>query len=215
MKLAKWSVAGVMILVLAGCVSQDKYEALEKENTDLSSKLTTAMSDLDAAKKKSDEQDKQLGELVGVRTENEQLREKLDLYRKQQNPGLEDTGKYNTTVEEEYIHNLLQVYDFKAQYFESWLDGKVPGVTFKIKNKGNRTLSEVDVTVYFKDAEGNNIAEETYYPVSDVSFDYKELKPNYTFQLESDRFYIAESVPEEWKSGNAEIKITQIEFKDQ
>lgn len=214
MKLAKWSVAGVMILVLAGCVSQDKYEALEKENTDLSSKLTTAMSDLDAAKKKSDEQDKQLGELVGVRTENEQLRAKLDLYRKQQNPDHEDTGKYNTTVEEEYINNLLQVYDFKAQYFDSWLDGKVPGVTFKIKNKGNRTLSEVDVTVYFKDPEGNYIAEETYYPVSDVGFDYKELKPNYTFQLESDRFYTAESVPAEWKSGNAEIKITQIEFKD-
>ncbi|MDQ0194926.1 hypothetical protein [Paenibacillus wynnii] len=213
MKISRWIVGLLVIFLLAGCVSQNKYDMLEKEKSDLSSKFTTATADLNIAKKKSDEQAKELAELNQLRTENEQLKEKLDLYRKQANPGV-DTSQYNTTVEEEYINNLIQVYEFKAKYFDSLLDGKVPGVTFKIKNKGNKTLSEIEVTVYFKDANGNNIAEESYLPVNDMDFDYKELKPNYTFQLDSDHFYTSKTVPKEWKAGNAEIKVTQIKFKD-
>ena len=40
-----------------------------------------------------------------------------------------------------------------------------PGVEFKIKNNGTETLEMVKVTVYFKDAQGNTIAEEDYTPV--------------------------------------------------
>ncbi|AIQ11943.1 hypothetical protein [Paenibacillus durus] len=215
MKTTKWIVMLMVPFLLAGCVSQGKYDTIEKEKTTLSAKLTTATTDLDAAKKKSDEQAKQLAELEQLRTENEQLKEKLDLYRKQANPSATDTSKYNTTVEQEYINNLIQVSDFQAKYFDSLLDGKVPGVMFKIKNKGNKILSEIEVTVYFKDVNGNNIAEESYTPVNDMDFDYKELKPNYTFQLDSDHFYTAKTVPKEWKAGNAEIKVTRIKFKDE
>ena len=110
------------------------------------------------------------------------------------------------------------VYDFKARYMDSMLDGRVPGVSFKIRNKGNRTLNRVEVTVYFKDKDGNTISEEDYNPVlvTDYNFmgDNKPLKPGYIWRMERGHFYSAKSVPDEWKEGAAEIKVTDLEFAD-
>ncbi len=118
---------------------------------------------------------------------------------------------------QDYIKNI-KLYDLKAKYYTTYLDEKVPGVEFKIKNKGKRTLKEVEVTVYFKDSNGNVIAEETYHPVlvTEFSFgrDNKPLKPNYIWQLERGKFYKADSVPDEWKEGAVSAKITNIEFMD-
>ncbi len=95
------------------------------------------------------------------------------------------------------------------------LDGRVPGVTFKLKNNGDRTLDKVKVTVFFNDENGNIIFEEDYHPVlvSDYSlYDNKPLKPNYVWRNERGRFYSAKSVPSEWKTGDVTAKITDIEF---
>jgi hypothetical protein len=113
----------------------------------------------------------------------------------------------------------IDLYDFTAKYRDSYLDGRVPGVNFKVKNKGDRTLSKVEVTVYFKSSDGTVIAEETYYPVlvTKISLDgdNKPLKPNYIWQQEQDHFYAAKNVPSEWKEGAASAKITNIEFQDE
>lgn len=114
-----------------------------------------------------------------------------------------------------YIHNVV-LYDLKAKYHRTYLDERVPGVEFKLRNKGTRTLNEVEVTVYFKNAAGIVIAEEDYHPVlvTEYSFssDSKSLKPNYIWQMEKDHFYQAKSVPTEWKEGAVSAKITNIEF---
>jgi hypothetical protein len=115
----------------------------------------------------------------------------------------------------DYLKNL-EIYDFKARYYETYLENRTPGVEFKIKNNGTETLEMVKVTVYFKDAQGNTIAEENYTPVLVSSFslsDNKPLKPNYIWQLERGKFYTAKSVPSEWKEGAAEIRITDLRFE--
>jgi len=133
--------------------------------------------------------------------------------------GLEETKKEIKSFEEKqaYIKNVV-LYDLKAKYYKTYLDEKVPGVEFKIKNKGDRTLKEVEVTVYFKDANGTIIAEEDYHPVlvTKYSFsgDNKPLKPNYVWQMERGKFYKADSVPSEWKEGAVSAKITNIEFEE-
>jgi hypothetical protein len=117
-------------------------------------------------------------------------------------------------AKQDYIKNL-EIYDFKARYRDSILDGRIPGVEFKIKNNGSETLDEVKVTVYFKNAKGNTIAEEDYFPVLVSSFSLsnnKPLKPNYIWQMERGKFYGAKSVPSEWKEGEAEIRITDLRF---
>ncbi|QCQ21262.1 hypothetical protein [Desulfoglaeba alkanexedens] len=133
--------------------------------------------------------------------------------------GLQETQKEIKSFEEKqaYIENVV-LYDIKAKYHKTYLEERVPGVEFKLKNKGNRTLNEVEVTVYFKDANGTIIAEEDYHPVlvTKYSFsgDNKPLKPNYIWQMEADHFYKAETVPTEWKEGAVSAKITNIEFAE-
>ena len=91
---------------------------------------------------------------------------------------------------------------------------RVPGVFGTIVNKGNRTLKEVQVTVYFLNNKGTVIGEEDYHPVLVTKFafgrDNKPLKPNY----EKDFGYnVKGSAPSSW-SGQAKAKVTDIEFVD-
>jgi hypothetical protein len=113
-----------------------------------------------------------------------------------------------------YVSNV-ELYDLKARYYETYLERRLPGVEFKLRNKGNRALRKVEVTVYFEDASGAVIAEQEYNPVlvTKYSFgDNKPLRPNYIWQLERGKFYQAKSVPSEWKEGAVKAKITDIEF---
>ncbi len=117
---------------------------------------------------------------------------------------------------EEYLPNV-ELYDVTARYYTTFLDERVPGVDFKVRNNGSRTLSEVEVTVYFKDARGNTVAEEDYHPVLTSSFSLESsrpLKPGYIWQQERGKFYKAERVPSEWREGNIEAAITDIGFAE-
>jgi hypothetical protein len=121
------------------------------------------------------------------------------------------------TEKQDYIEKVA-LYDLSARYYETYLDKRVAGVEFKLKNGGDRTLNEVEVTVYFKAEDGSVIAEEDYHPVlvTKYSFgDNKPLKPNYIWQMERGKFYKAESVPTEWREGSVSARITDIEFAGQ
>ena len=122
------------------------------------------------------------------------------------------------SVKTAYITEHLELYDVSAKYTESVIDGRVPGVLFKVRNNGERSLDKVEVTVYFKDASGNVIAEEDYLPVlvTEYSFfgDNKPLKAGYVWQMEQGKFYAAKSVPSEWDEGNIAATITDIRFTE-
>jgi hypothetical protein len=114
-----------------------------------------------------------------------------------------------------YIANSMAISDLKAGMHDSVLDGKVPGVEFRVKNNGDRPLKKVEVTVYFKDKDGKTIYEQKYTPISHSNMDGdKVLKTNYIWQLEKGKFYTAKSVPSEWAAGVVDAKITAIEFAD-
>lgn len=120
------------------------------------------------------------------------------------------------SAEREYMSNNLELYDLSAKYMDSVLDGKVPGVLFKIRNTGDRSLDNVEVTVYFKDAQGNTIAEKDFNPVLVTEYAYgrdnKPLKPGYIWQMEKGKFYSAKSVPSEWREGSIEAIVTDLSF---
>ena len=86
------------------------------------------------------------------------------------------------------------------------------GVFGEIKNLGNRSLKEVEITVYFLNKIGKPIFEETYHPVlvSEYSFGdrNKPLKPNYTRKFG----YSTDDVPSDWAKKVC-AKITDIEFE--
>lgn len=121
-----------------------------------------------------------------------------------------------TQEEVRYIGQNLRLYEFEAKYYDSLLDGRVPGVDFKIKNEGDRTINSLTLKVVFFDESNEPIAEELYYPVNVGGFsmgnENSPLRPNYIWQQESDRFYTAKNVPSEWVEGRAEATIVDIEF---
>src|SRR5690606_28064197 len=92
---------------------------------------------------------------------------------------------------------------------------KQPGVRFKLRNDGERTLNRVEVMVFFKDSAGKIIAEKDFNPVLVSQFgigDSKPLRPGYIWQMDASRFYKADSGPDEWEEGAVEARITDIEF---
>jgi hypothetical protein len=112
-----------------------------------------------------------------------------------------------------YLAQNLTLMDLQAGMYDSVLDGKVPGVTFRIQNKGDQALTKIEVTVYFKDKDNKVIYEQKFLPVSSKSYTgAKILKPHYIWQMEQGKFYSAKAVPSEWQAGAAEAKITAIEL---
>ena len=96
-----------------------------------------------------------------------------------------------------YIEKI-QLYDFNAKLYESFLEEPGPGIEFKLKNK---------------DIDGKIIYQESWYPVSS----YRDpLRPGYIWQLERGKFYPARKVPTEWKPGAdaAYAEVTDIEFAE-
>jgi hypothetical protein len=109
----------------------------------------------------------------------------------------------------------LKLYDLETGLYETYLDKRVPGVKFKLKNEGDLTLTLVKVTVYFKDATGTTIHEESFLPVSAYALENRgPLRPGYIWELERGKFYTAKSGPTEWKPGAAEARITDLEFSE-
>ena len=133
--------------------------------------------------------------------------------------GIKDTEREikEYQLKQEYIPNV-SLYDLEAKFYTTFSKTKVPGVKFKIKNNGNRLLREVEVTVYFMNADGTVIAEERYHPVLAMKKSYSGeqviLKKNYIWQMEEGNFYKADAVPTEWKEGAIEAKVTNIKFAE-
>lgn len=145
--------------------------------------------------------------------ENADLKKKLSFYYQE----LPDKGKSleKLTPEQEYIKNFVEIYEVDIAYHDFYLSDKAVGVRFKIKNKGNQTLSRIEVLVKYKDKDGAIIYENILTPVytSDWgSGDLAELKPNYIYQMKKDNYKVDENVPDEW-AGAFDIEISKVEFK--
>ncbi len=129
----------------------------------------------------------------------------------------EKEDKVISDVNKQYIKNVF-LYDLKAKYYDSVLKGNIPGVEFKLKNKGNKILTKIKVTIYFKDFQNNIISEASFQPLLTsnlfLSGNNKPLKPNYIWKLEKDKFYPADTVPSEWQEGNVSAKISEIKIKE-
>ncbi len=83
------------------------------------------------------------------------------------------------------------------------------GVFGELKNNGNRSLKEVEITIYYLDKDGNAIFENKYSPVRTTRYfgNNNPLKPNY-----SQEFGYKLDAPSDW-SGNIRVEVTNIEFE--
>ncbi len=146
--------------------------------------------------------------------------EVLKMYRKpggkkQKNTSASKKSNVNLqkTVKDAYFKKI-KINKLKAKYSTNLINQQIPGVDFTLKNNGDRILSQVEITVYFLDKNGDPIHEEIYTPVnSDLRLGAtKPLKPKYVWRVERGYFLPAKSVPSEWKVGKVKAEITNVEF---
>lgn len=78
-----------------------------------------------------------------------------------------------------------------------------------IKNIGNKSLKEVELTIIYKDKNGYSISEEKIKPVNEYNFilNIGPLKPNFVKDIE----YTLTQAPREW-SGNINLEVSKVYF---
>jgi hypothetical protein len=85
------------------------------------------------------------------------------------------------------------------------------GVFGEVKNSGDRSLKEVEITIYCLDSNGQPVFEKKYHPVlvSALSFASNEpLKPGYSRQFGVK----LDDAPSDW-SKKVDVKVTAVEFQ--
>ena len=126
--------------------------------------------------------------------------------------------KINEFKQKHEYMNKVKLYDFEVSTIDTYSDKAVPAVKFKIKNAGDKTLTNVEVTVYLKGRDGNIIMEEDFNPVLVSAYSFsgnnKPLKPGYIWEMEKGKWYTIKNAPNEWHVGNAVAKITDIEIEN-
>lgn len=131
--------------------------------------------------------------------------------------------KNNKTAQEKLaeIDKKIEAYKVKKAYFDKIEVRNIHlgtdflgtiGVFGEIKNNGDRTLKQVEITTYCLDKNDKVVFEKTFHPVlvSEYSFmsDNTPLKPNY-----SRRFgYKLDDAPSDW-SKKVKVAVTDVEFQ--
>lgn len=153
-------------------------------------------------------------EILALKTVTVEAKNKIQEKRKETlSKRIEVQKKADKAKENAAYIDQVKLYAFEATYFDTYLEKHVPGVSFKLKNEGEKTLNHVEVTVYFKDASGGVITEKSFNPIYTKGYsENAPLKPGYIWQLEQGKLYTVKTVPSEWKDGAAIAKITKIEI---
>lgn len=117
--------------------------------------------------------------------------------------------------EQKYINEYMEIVSYRVKKYEKFTGELLPGLgELSIKNKGGKDLKRVEVTVYFQDENGNNIAENNLLVIGGLFSDPSTLKSNYSWKMESDKFYQLENLASEVDLSKNSIKITDITFDE-
>lgn len=116
--------------------------------------------------------------------------------------------------EQKYINEYLEIKSYEIKEYRDILGDVVPGIgNISLKNKGNRDISELTITVYFQDVDGKNIAEDVFLIIGGIYFT-NTLKANYSWKLDDDIFYEFKNLTSEVNLNRHRVKITEIKFAD-
>lgn len=201
-------ICAAAIFLLTGCNSKElnntKAQLSEAQNK--TSDLEKQLNDVKEKSKKLEEENETIKKEVTT------LNEQLDLYRSKSTTKTVSAGISNP-VEKEYAENFVDITNLNARWYEDSLYGnQVAGYTFGLKNKGNKDLEYVTVTIYFKGSDGSIVGEASLTPINPSSFTGdKILKANYSWKMDSGYYYQAKDITKDW-AGEVEAKITELRF---
>ena len=72
----------------------------------------------------------------------------------------------------------------------------------------------LEVTVYFQNADGVDVAEDSYIVLNPYLSDYSELKPNYSWKMPDNSYHLIEHLTDDIDITQNRIEITSITFSE-
>ncbi len=119
----------------------------------------------------------------------------------------------NLSPEEEYIRDYVDLTSAKVEMCSSYKKD-CPGLRdVSVKNRGDKDIESLTVTVYFQDSDGRDIAEDSFMVIGNY-FDYTDgLKANYSWAMENDRFYEIKNLADEVDISRYRVEISKITFE--
>jgi len=110
----------------------------------------------------------------------------------------------------------VEIHRFEATHINTLSRKNIPAVRFKLNNTGDRNLNKVSITIYFKNAIGKIIKEKNYHPIFVTEYknsrNTKPLEAGHSWDMPEGEYYTIDDMPSEWQDGEAEIKVTDLEF---
>lgn len=131
-------------------------------------------------------------------------------------------GDHQQQVQEAKLANIKKAYmanlklrNLSVGKGEKYLFGSPnPGIFATLLNKGNRTLNELEITIYFYNRQGAIISEKKLYPVSVSKYrpgrDNDPLGPNGVKKV---GYLVKKFAPASW-AGKVQMRVTHIVLKD-
>lgn len=117
-------------------------------------------------------------------------------------------------IEKQAYMDKIEVRNVKVDMGETMFLEKKIGVFGEIKNRGDRTLNKVEITIYCLDKNGNPVFEKTFHPVLVSKYLYssdanESLRPNYSRKFG----YSIDDAPSDW-SKKVRVEVTDIKFSE-
>lgn len=132
-----------------------------------------------------------------------------------------ESGVKKFAEKQAYIKDKIEILDFEAQKYEynDLFAGKLmlPGVKFKLKNNGDKTLRTIQVKITFYDANGAVLTEFKEEPIVAFSFT-SPLAPGEVW-AERDNpphrpWDDTSAWRDQWREGDAKVEVIDVTFKD-
>ena len=132
------------------------------------------------------------------------------------NNGISNNGENSSNQDMiDYINNNLVLESATVDEFDTYYDTKEWGLSnIKVKNNGDKSITKMTITVYFKDNDGNTIGENNInIGIADIYNTVSALKPNYEWSTDADRYYELKNLSDSIVPTRNEIKITKVTFE--
>jgi len=132
------------------------------------------------------------------------------------NNGISNDGENSSNQDMiNYINNNLVLESATVDEFDTYYNTKEWGLSnIKVKNNGDKSITKMTITVYFKDNDGNTIGENNInIGIADIYNTVSALKPNYEWSTDADRYYELKNLSDSIVPTRNEIKITKVTFE--
>ncbi len=132
------------------------------------------------------------------------------------NNGISNDGENSSNQDMiDYINNNLVLESATVDEFDTYYNTKEWGLSnIKVKNNGDKSITKMTITIYFKDNDGNTIGENNInIGIADIYNTVSALKPNYEWSTDADRYYELKNLSDSIVPTRNEIKITKVTFE--